>query len=68
MPSPNGSRSEVPDPSQRLKRLERLWAPHRLAYITADLTQGDPDGTGCPFCAGKLVIPADSLARKLPAL
>jgi ATP adenylyltransferase len=36
---------------QRLERLERLWAPHRLAYITADPARADPDGGGCPFCA-----------------
>lgn len=28
-------------------RLERIWAPHRLAYVSAD-TEG-PD-VGCPFC------------------
>ena len=27
-------------------RLIRLWAPHRLAYVTQD---GEPD-SGCPFC------------------
>ncbi len=32
-------------------RLERLWAPHRLAYVTGDIGKPDPDGAGCPFCA-----------------
>lgn len=27
--------------------LERLWAPHRMAYVTAD---NDADEVGCPFC------------------
>ena len=26
-------------------RLERLWAPHRMAYVTTSA-----DGDGCPFC------------------
>src|SRR5207342_499203 len=26
-------------------RLERLWAPHRMAYVTTSA-----DGEGCPFC------------------
>ncbi len=30
--------------------LQRLWAPHRLAYITDDDSSGD-DATGCPFCS-----------------
>ena len=32
-------------------RLERLWAPHRLAYVTSDLASTDPDAGGCPFCS-----------------
>ncbi len=27
-------------------RLERLWAPHRMAYVTTSAA-----GDGCPFCA-----------------
>ena len=53
MQSPSGSRSEVTDPVQRperLERLERLWAPHRLAYITSDPARADADRSGCPFC------------------
>ena len=38
------------EPSPRHERLERLWAPHRLAYITTDPARADPDGGGCPFC------------------
>ena len=30
-------------------RLERLWAPHRLAYVSGDDGEGNDDGT-CPFC------------------
>ncbi len=30
------------------QRLERLWAPHRLAYVTSDATGADD---GCPFCS-----------------
>lgn len=29
---------------------ERLWTPHRLAYIEADRPDPEP-GDGCPFCA-----------------
>ena len=29
-------------------RLQRLWAPHRLAYIKNDAVVGS--GDGCPFC------------------
>jgi ATP adenylyltransferase len=29
-------------------RLQRLWAPHRLAYVTGEGAQPEP--TGCPFC------------------
>jgi len=35
-------------------RLERLWAPHRLAYVTRDngedAADGAADDEGCPFC------------------
>lgn len=31
-------------------RLQRLWAPHRLAYITGDEGTGRTDDGGCPFC------------------
>jgi ATP adenylyltransferase len=29
--------------------LDRLWAPHRMAYIESDDTSGTADGS-CPFC------------------
>ncbi|RHW25470.1 HIT domain-containing protein [Nocardioides immobilis] len=30
--------------------LERLWTPHRLAYVTSDEPARDPDLPACPFC------------------
>jgi ATP adenylyltransferase len=35
--------------TERPRRLERLWAPHRMAYVTGD--GAEPEGGGCPFCA-----------------
>ena len=32
----------------RSDRLERIWAPHRLAYVTGD--DGGVQDEGCPFC------------------
>jgi ATP adenylyltransferase len=29
-------------------RLERLWAPHRMAYVTGEVAQSEPGV--CPFC------------------
>jgi ATP adenylyltransferase len=31
-------------------RLQRLWAPHRLAYVTGEDGTGRTDDGGCPFC------------------
>ena len=31
-------------------RLERLWTPHRLAYIKGENRPDDPDEEKCPFC------------------
>src|SRR6478735_4148762 len=31
-------------------RLQRLWAPHRLAYVTGEDGTGRTDEGGCPFC------------------
>ena len=31
-------------------RLQRLWAPHRLAYIKGEDGTGRTDDGGCPFC------------------
>lgn len=30
--------------------LERLWTPHRLAYVTADAPAPAAEPPGCPFC------------------
>ena len=31
--------------------LERLWTPHRMAYIKGENKPSDGDaGNGCPFC------------------
>jgi ATP adenylyltransferase len=53
-----GQRSEAgPD------AVERLWTPHRMAYVTgADRPVGGYDQPdGCPFCAAPGASPADSL-------
>ena len=43
--------------------LERLWTPHRMAYITGDTAP--PDGydspTGCPFCRAPALSDEDGL-------
>jgi ATP adenylyltransferase len=33
-------------------RFQRLWTPHRLAYVKGESDSGAPDeqGPGCPFC------------------
>ena len=31
-------------------RLQRLWAPHRLAYVTSEDGTGSTAEGGCPFC------------------
>ena len=31
-------------------RLQRLWAPHRLAYVTGEDGTGSTAEGGCPFC------------------
>ncbi len=41
-------------------RLERLWAPHRLAYVTADTGDEEVDNT-CPFCCIPGMDDADGL-------
>jgi ATP adenylyltransferase len=30
--------------------LQRLWMPHRMAYIKGEGKPDGPDGDGCPFC------------------
>jgi ATP adenylyltransferase len=32
--------------------LDRLWAPHRLAYVQSEAQSTDPTGQRCPFCLG----------------
>ncbi len=39
---------------------ERLWTPHRMAYIEADKPT-DEDGGDCPFCAAPGKADADGL-------
>lgn len=31
-------------------KLQRLWTPYRMAYITGDAGTGRDAGDGCPFC------------------
>lgn len=42
--SRTGCRSEMAD------HWERLWSPHRLAYIKGERPSGDAGGDHCPFC------------------
>ena len=30
--------------------LQRLWAPHRMAYVTGDDPSSPEHDGGCPFC------------------
>ena len=41
--------------------LERLWAPHRLAYITDDDGDRSAADEGCPFCSIPTVSDEDGL-------
>jgi ATP adenylyltransferase len=43
--------------------LERLWTPHRMAYVTGEAkpTTGYDTPSGCPFCAAPLVPPDEGL-------
>lgn len=43
--------------------LERLWTPHRMAYISGEdrPAQGYDQPTGCPFCLAPAAPEADSL-------
>ncbi len=36
--------------AERPDHLERLWTPHRMAYIKADPGTGRANGAGCPLC------------------
>ena len=50
-----GSGRTTPEPAEHFARVEdgfeRLWTPHRMAYIKGEKPSDDA-GTGCPFCAG----------------
>lgn len=39
---------------------DRLWTPHRMAYITGERPAPEP-GVGCPFCAAPGKTDADGL-------
>ncbi len=41
--------------------LDRLWAPHRMAYVTGDDPSASEPGDECPFCR----IPAEDSADSL---
>jgi ATP adenylyltransferase len=43
--------------------LERLWTPHRMAYITGEArpAEGYEQPTGCPFCLAPGLADGDSL-------
>ncbi len=43
--------------------LERLWTPHRMAYVTGEAkpTTGYDTPSGCPFCAAPQVAPDEGL-------
>jgi ATP adenylyltransferase len=43
--------------------LERLWTPHRMAYVTGEAkpTTGYDTPSGCPFCAAPQVPPDEGL-------
>ena len=43
-PESEGDFARVPD------AFERLWTPHRIAYVTGE-RPSDEAGKGCPFCA-----------------
>ncbi|GAA5034392.1 HIT domain-containing protein [Terrabacter aeriphilus] len=49
-----GSGPTTPEPAEHFARVEdgfeRLWTPHRMAYIEGEKPSEDA-GTGCPFCA-----------------
>lgn len=40
--------------------MQRLWTPHRMAYIDSDRPAED-EGSGCPFCDGPTRSDEDSL-------
>jgi ATP adenylyltransferase len=50
----------MPDPGSLADGWERLWTPHRLAYVKSDDPSGTDDG-GCPFCTLPDLAPDQSL-------
>lgn len=42
-------------------RLERLWTPHRMAYIKTEAEAGERSGDECPFCRIPSLGDEDSL-------
>ena len=59
-----GSAPEPAEPAQDFARVddgfERLWTPHRMAYILSDKPT-DEAGNGCPFCAAPSKDDAEGL-------
>ncbi|MFC6706705.1 HIT family protein [Flexivirga alba] len=51
---PEDNFARVPD------GFERLWTPHRMAYIEADKPDHDDDGA-CPFCAAQAKTDEEAL-------
>ncbi len=41
--------------------LERLWTPHRLAYLTGENKPADSSSGGCPFCRVPRLADEDGL-------
>jgi ATP adenylyltransferase len=57
--------SEAPVPQDGVGRpdgWDRLWTPHRMAYIKGENKPADAEpGEGCPFCRAPTLPDADSL-------
>jgi ATP adenylyltransferase len=50
------------DPTGTEDHFERLWTPHRMAYIRGEGKPADDDaGEGCPFCRAPLADGDESL-------
>ncbi|MGE9808120.1 HIT family protein [Janibacter sp. G1551] len=56
--------SSTPEPAAGLPHVtdgfERLWTPHRMAYVTGERPSSEP-GDGCPFCVSPGRDDADGL-------
>ena len=44
------ARSRPPGRHRRARRLDRLWTPHRMAYIRGESKPADDSAGECPFC------------------